>query len=432
MLNLLSIGISHHTAPLAVREKMWLSADEMRQVLKNLQERYFAECVLVSTCNRTELYGIGKNGPVQPEELKHFLIDAKHAAEVVSSDHFISALSEDAVRHLFRVASGIDSMVIGDIQILNQVKEAFRLSTELNVMGPLLNRLMQSTLHVGKRVRTETTICEGAVSVSYAAVELASKIFADLSSKSVLLIGAGETGELTLKHLIGKSIGDVKVANRTKEKAEALLKSLDARGSVVSYENITDALRTVDIVITSVTSPSYVVSPGDVQKVMRQRSNNPLFIIDIGVPRNVDPAANKVDNVFLYDLDSLNTIVDRNVEKRTIQIPHVNRIIDEEVDAFFHWYNSLQVNPTIQDLRGALETIRQQEVEKNINRFKPEDRELVELVTKRIVNKILHQPTTTLKHGAENGSAGTETFWRLKTLRELFGIGVGKQFEDEQ
>jgi len=292
-----------------------------------------------------------------------------------------------------------------------------------------MNRLMQSTLHVGKRVRTETSICEGAVSISYAAVELASKIFADLSKKSVLLIGAGDTGELTLKHLIGKSVADVKIANRTRAKAEALLTNLQVKGSVIDYENIIDALRTVDIVITSVNSPSYVVSPDDVHKVMKQRSNNPLFIIDIGVPRNVNPAANKVDNVFVYDLDSLNSIVDKNLDKRKAELPDVNTIIDQEVEAFFHWHNSLQVNPTIQELREALESIRQQEVEKNINRFKPEDRELVELVTKRIVNKILHQPMTTLKQGAENGSAGTETLWRLKTLRELFGISTGGKAE---
>ncbi len=431
MLNLLSIGISHHTASLDVREKMWMSSDEAREVVKRMQEQYFDECMLISTCNRTELYGIGKHGNPLDSDLKQFLIERKSGGTAVTADHFTTVVSEEAVRHLFHVVAGVDSMVIGDIQILNQVKEAFQISTELSAMGPIMNRLMQSTLHVGKRVRTETSICEGAVSISYAAVELASKIFADLSKKSVLLIGAGDTGELTLKHLIGKSVADVKIANRTRAKAEALLANLQVKGSVIDYENIVDALRTVDIVITSVNSPSYVVSPVDVQKVMKQRSNNPLFIIDIGVPRNVNPAANKVDNVFVYDLDSLKSIVDKNVDKRKAELPGVNAIVEHEVEAFFHWHNSLQVNPTIQELRESLELIRRQEVEKNINRFKPEDRELVELVTKRIVNKILHQPMTTLKHGAENGSAGTETLWRLKTLRELFGITTDEKSNDD-
>lgn len=432
MLNLYSIGISHHTASLEVRERMWMSRDETGGTLKHLHDRYFDECMLVSTCNRTELYGIGKNGSIPEDELKRFLIEAKSAGDAVKQEHFACSMSGDAVRHLFRVVAGIDSMVIGDIQILNQVKEAFQVSTALNAMGPVMNRLMQSTLHVGKRVRTETSICEGAVSVSYAAVELASKIFEDLSRKSVLLIGAGETGELTLRHLIGKSIGDVKIANRTRSKAEALLAMLEVKGQVVSYENMVDALRTVDIVISSVASPSYVVSPEDVQKVMKQRSNNPLFIIDIGVPRNVDPAANDVDNVFVYDLDSLNSIVDKNLGKRKGEIPRVHAIIEQELESFLRWHDSLQVNPTIQDLRGALETIRRQEVDKNINRFKPEDRELVELVTKRIVNKILHQPTATLRHGAENGGGGTETIWRIKTLRDLFGITEGGRVDDAE
>ena len=430
-MNIHSIGISHHTAALDVREKMWMSVDESREVLRQVRQRYFTECMLVSTCNRTELYGLTADLQINEDELKRFLIQLKNADGVVQPEHFSTSFAGGAVNHLFKVAAGIDSMVIGDIQILNQVKEAFQLSKEVDAMGPVMNRLMQATLHVGKRTRTETGICEGAVSVSYAAVELASKIFEDLSKKSALLIGAGETGELTMKHLVSKGIGHVKVANRTREKAEALIVSLGVEGSVVEYERIVDALRTVDIVITSVNSPSYVVQPEDTQKVMRQRSNNPLFIIDIGVPRNVNPATKKIENVFLYDMDSLSAIVDRNLDGRKAEIPKVTRIIREEMVEFFHWHNSLQVGPTIHDLRDALEAIRQQEVEKNINRFKPEDRELVDLVTKRIVNKILHQPVTNLKHGAENGNRGTETLFRIKTLRELFGIGKQKRDDHE-
>jgi len=430
-MNIHSIGITHHTAALDVREKMWLSVEETREALRQLKQRYFTECMLVSTCNRTELYGLTPDVQIDDEEVKKFLIELKSAGSVVLPDHFTTSFAGGAVNHLFKVASGIDSMVIGDIQILNQVKEAFQLSREMEVMGPVMNRLMQTTLHVGKRTRTETTICEGAVSVSYAAVELANKIFEDLSRKSALLIGAGETGELTMKHLVSKGIGHVHVANRTREKAEALVANLGVDGSVVEYEHMVDALRTVDIVITSVNSPSYIVQPDDAHKVMKQRSNNPLFIIDIGVPRNVNPAVKKIENVFLYDMDSLSAIVDKNLDRRKAEIPKVTRIIREEMVEFFHWHNSLQVGPTIHDLRDALETIRQQEVEKNINRFKPEDRELVELVTKRIVNKILHQPVTNLKHGAENGSRGSETIFRIKALRELFGIGEPKKREHE-
>jgi len=409
-----------------------MSVDETRQAVKALKDRYFSECMLVSTCNRTELYGVASTAQVDENVLKNFMIDFKGAGGSVQPEHFTHSVAGEAVDHLFKVASSIDSMVIGDIQILSQVKEAFALSTEMDAMGPVMNRLMQAALHVGKRTRTETAICEGAVSVSYAAVELASKIFEDLSKKSALLIGAGETGELTLKHLIGKGIGQIRIANRTREKAIALLESLGVQGSVVDYENMVEGLRSVDIVITSVNSPSYVVQPEDTRKVMKQRSNNPLFIIDIGVPRNVDPTCNGVENVFLYDMDSLSAIVDKNLERRKSEIPKVARIVQEETVEFFHWYNSLEVGPTIHDLRDSFETIRQEEVDRNVNRFKPEDRELIDIVTKRIINKILHQPITALKQGSENGRRDRETLLRIKTLRELFGISERKPADDNE
>ncbi len=421
-MNILSIGISHNTAALDIREKMWLSNDEAKEALKRLTQEFFSEAMLVSTCNRTELYGFTAAPETDDSSLRKFLIDFKGVSGVVRPEHFYGNFSGGAVNHLFKVAAGIDSMVIGDIQILSQVKEAFHLSGEIGVMGPVMNKLMQATLHVGKRVRTETAICEGAVSVSYAAVELANKIFADLSKKSALLIGAGETAELTLKHLLGKKIGTVNVANRTRANAEALVSTLGINANVIDYDQIAEALRSVDIVITSVNSPAYIVKPEHVRSVMKQRSNNPLFIIDISVPRSVDPACNKVENVFVYDMDSLSTIVDRNVEKRKEELPKVTTIIREEMIEFFKWHNSLQVGPTIHELTEAVEEIRLQEVGKNIHRFKPEDRELVELVTKRIVNKILHQPISNLRHGAENGQRGSETINRIKALRDLFGI----------
>ncbi len=428
-MNLLSIGISHHTASVDIREKMWFSTDEIREAVRRLKENFFSECVLVSTCNRTELYGLTRGQVPDDATLRKFLIEFKNASSMVREEHFVGTAAGEAISHLFQVASGIDSLVIGDIQILNQVKEAFMLSREADALGPVMNRLMQSALHVGKRTRTETTICEGAVSVSYAAVELASKIFQDLSKKTALLIGAGETGELTLKHLVSKGIGQVRIANRTRERAEVLVAEFG--GTVVDYEQIVDALRVADIVITSVNAPTYIVQPEDVQKVMKQRSNNPLFIIDIGVPRNVSPASKKIENVFLYDIDGLSLVVDRNLEKRKAEIPKVHAIISQELADFTQWYQSLQVGPTIQDFREALEAIRHEEVEKNIHRFRPEDRELVELVTKRILNKILHQPTTALKQGVQNGG-GAEGLVRSSILRELFGIPAnGKEKREE-
>lgn len=429
-MNLLAVGISHHTAPVEVREKMWLSGEEMRRALGLLKDRFFLECTLVSTCNRTELYGLATSGaPVDATALAQFLIDFKKASGWVHPDHFRTLAAGHAVHHLFKVASGSDSLVIGDIQILGQVKDAFQLSREQQVLGPVMTRLMEAALHAGKRVRSETSISEGAISVSYAAVELASKIFADLSRKSALLIGAGETGELTMKHLLGKGIEHVRIVNRTREKAEALVAALG--GTVVDYASLMDVLPAVDIVIASVAAPAYVITPADIQRVMRQRSHNPLILIDIGVPRNVDPASRKIDNVFLYDIDALNSMVDSNLDRRKTELPKVDAILREEVTAFFRWYDALQVGPTIQGLRDSFEAVRQQEVEKNIHRFRTEDRDLLELVTRRIVNKLLHQPMTALKEGAEGGNGEAETIRRIQMVRELFGIGKTERESDE-
>jgi glutamyl-tRNA reductase len=428
-MNLLSIGISHHTAPVELRERMWLSEEETREAVKRFKEKYFSECMIVSTCNRTELYGMTPTLQVDDGPVRRELIDFKAAGKLVRPEHFQGTFSGGAVHHLFKVAAGIDSMVIGDVQILNQVKEAFNISRDQNALGPVMNRLLQSALRVGKRTRTETAISDGAVSVSYAAVELAGKIFEDLSKKSALMIGAGKTGELTVKHLAAKRIGSLSIANRTREKAEALVKQLG--GSVIDFDAYHELLATVDIVITSISSPVYIIEPETMLKAMKQRGNSPLFIIDIGVPRNVNPAVKRIESVFLYDIDSLNSIVDANLERRKAEIPKVTTIIREEMVEFFHWYNSLDVGPTITDFRETLETIRRAEVEKNINRFKPEDRELVEMLTRRIVNKILHQPMTVLKQGAENGHKGNETLLRVKALRELFGIKNERDQQDE-
>jgi glutamyl-tRNA reductase len=352
------------------------------------------------------------------------VIDSKETSGIVRTDHFSSRRGETAVRQLFRVAATVDSMVVGDVQILNQVKEAFNLARDAGSLGPVFHRLMQATLHVGKRVRAETSVCEGAVSVSYAAVELANKIFADLSRKAVLLIGAGETGELTLKHLQSRGIGTVTVANRTRARAEALVAGTG--GTTVDFDRLGEALAGADIVISSVQSPGYVLGPDEIGRALKRRGNTPLFLIDIGVPRNVNPAAGKLENVFLYDIDALSTIVDRNMERRKAEIPRAEAIVEEELRSFFHWYNSLQAGPAIHELRSAFEQVRQEEVERNIHRFHTEDRELVDLVTRRIVNKLLHGPMTVLRKGAEDGRRGSDTILRVQMLRELFGIG-GKE-----
>jgi len=431
-MNLALIGINHRTAVLDVREKLWFSDTELPGALAQLKNQFFTECFIVSTCNRTELYGIAdvqKNPGSADTMVKsagESLVNLKSASHTVLPHHLYRLFGCKAAGHLFKVASGIDSMVIGDIQILNQIKSHYNLATAEHTVGVFLNRLVQTALRVGKRARTETSISEGAVSVSYAAVELASKIFSNLSEKRALLVGAGETGELASKNLVGRGIASFSIANRTRARAEELVKDLG--GTVIDFDQVETALRDIDVLITSVSSPQYILSPDQLRRVMKARSNAPLLVIDIGVPRNVHPDVNKLENVFLHDVDSLSRIVDQNLERRKSAITSVNAIILEELIGMRQWFESLQVSPTISDLREFFESVRSDEVRKHINRFSEQDRELVDLVTKRIVNKLLHLPTTNLKNG--NGESAEERHKKIHIIRGLFGLHKNEPIEN--
>lgn len=425
-MNLITLGINHRTAPIEVREKIWFSIDEIKSFLPTLKEKYFKECVLVSTCNRTELYGIPINELDDTKPVEQELINFKNANSIIKPDHFYLLHSSIAVSHLFKVVAGIDSMVLGDVQILNQMKEAYLTASNLKTVGKLTARLFDTAFHVGKRSRTETQIGEGAVSVSYAAVELSCKIFSDLSKHTALIIGSGETAQLTAKHLQSKNIGELVFTNRTREKAEALAKEMNA--SVVDFNNFPNELKKTDIIISSINIPEYILTSSQLQKIMKERHSKQLFIIDIGVPRNIDPDASKIENVFLYDIDALNNIIDKNLEKRRAEVPKVKKIIFEELEQFYNWYRSLQVNPTIQELRSQFEKIREEEVKKNINRFKEEDRELLEIITKRIINKILHTPIVNLKNGS-NSTLDDDTISKVSLIRSLFGLEKKKNYD---
>jgi glutamyl-tRNA reductase len=422
-MNLITIGINHRTAPIEVREKIWLSTDETNTILPQLKEKFFKECVLISTCNRTEVYGIPNDQMEEGKGVVDFLISFKNSGSLVKQSDFYELHSSLAVSHLFKVVSGIDSMVLGDVQIISQMKEAYLTASNMKTIGKFTARLFDTAFHVGKRSRTETEIGEGAVSVSYGAVELANKIFADLNKHAALVIGAGETAQLTAKHLQSKNIGKLVFTNRTREKAESIASELN--GNVIDFDSFPSELKNVDIIISSVTIPSYILTAQQIQGAMRQRHNKPLFIIDIGVPRNIDPEASRIDNVFLNDIDALNNMIDKNLEKRRVEVPKVKKIIFEELEQFYTWYKSLQVTPTIQELREQFETIRQEEISKNINRFSKENQELVEILTKRIVNKILHTPIVNLKSGT-NGEVDDETINKLSLIRNLFGLGNKK------
>jgi glutamyl-tRNA reductase len=417
-MKLLSIGISHQTAPIELRERLWFSEDEVRSALPKLKEKFFNECVLFSTCNRTELYGVTDSVETDVESLRGFLTGLKQADSFLQPEHFYHLTDEEAAKHLFRVTSGIESMMLGDVQILGQVRHAYQLAQEEKASGLLTSKLFQSALRTGKRCRTETEISEGAVSVSYGATELAGRIYADLRKRTALLVGAGKTSELTLKHLRSKGVQRILIANRTRSKAEELAKAFKAE--VINFDDLKHGLRHADILLTSVSSTGYVLSAADLTHSMKERGNRPLLILDMGVPRNIDPTANKIENIFLHDIDGLQIIVDKNLEKRRGEIQKVERIIAEELDRFLRWQKSLHVNPTIEQLQAMAEEIRREEVEKHHHRFRPEERETLEIVTKRIINKLLHHPLSNLRNG--EGERDEETLRMISTVRELFGL----------
>jgi glutamyl-tRNA reductase len=417
-MNIFCLGINHRTAPVEIREKLWFSRDEIVSALETLQQNNLKELVLVSTCNRTELYYSFRGEIIDNQPLWKILAAQKKASGF-GDENFYSLSSLNAVKHIFGVASGIDSMVLGDVQILNQMKEAFTLAQEHHTTGLLINRLFNTAFHVGKRSRTETEIGEGAVSISYAAAELASKIFEDLTKHSALLIGAGETGELTAKHLTSRNLGNLIIANRTRSRAEELAAKLE--GKVIDFDRILDELHRVDIVISSVESPSHIITEKDLRTTMKQRGNKPLFIIDIGVPRNIEHTANRIENIFLYDIDDLNQIIDKNLSHRKAEIPKIQQIILDELSQFKSWYDALEVTPTIQQLREQFESIRIEEVKKHIHHFPAEKQEEIEILTKRIVNKILHTPMVNLKNNSDELSTH-ETQTKVHILRHLFGL----------
>jgi len=417
-MNLICVGISHHTVPLDIRERLWFSADEIRRTLPLLKPLGAGESVMFSTCNRTEMYVLAEDGVLQPDKLKALLIAQKSSTENVQLSDMFTLTAGDAARHLFRVISGIDSMVLGDVQILAQVKEGFNLATESGTAGFFMNRLFQLAFRVGKRTRAETEICEGAISISFAAVELAAKSFDNLRKKSALIIGAGETAELTAAHLRGKNIGKLFITNRTHEHAEQL--AAKAQGVVIPFDHWLDVLPDVDIIISSVEVSRFILSASDIQLALKNHKNKTVFIIDLGVPRNIEPEVKTIENVSLYDIDNLNIMVSENLQKRRAEIPKVEAVITKALAELTHWYSSLEVNPTITALTQFMETIRQEEVAKNINRFDQKDRDLLELVTKRIINKIMHTPITNLRN--EQEISLTERLQKMSAIQKLFGL----------
>jgi glutamyl-tRNA reductase len=412
------LGVNHRTAPLEVRERFAHGAHEVPGALARVMAAGAAGGVLLSTCNRTEFY---------------LVADDEGAADVVWSllgerlgdgrparDYGYIERDRDAVRHLYRVSAGLDSMILGESQIQGQVREAWEVSRAQ--AGPVLHRLFQTALHVGARVRTETALGAGTASAASAAVAVAGKIFGDLAGRTALILGAGDMAELAATCLAAEGVRVSLVANRTHERARAIAERLGARA--LTLEEAWPHFATADIALCSTAAPHAVVTWERVAHVVAGRSGRPLCLLDLAVPRDVDPAIAQLENVFLYDVDDLQTVAAQATTRRREEVPAAERIVEEETDLFWAWYGGLGVVPVIKEFRGRLEALRAAEFERamrQLGHLAPEDRARVEQFSHALLNKVLHQPTLALKQAAEEGHG----YGLLDALRRLFGLGGG-------
>jgi glutamyl-tRNA reductase len=393
------VGLNHKTAPLSVRERIFAGCQEQVNLLDDLRAMEgVLEVMYLSTCNRVEVVAAAEDAPQAMKAFKSFL--AGHGG--LTKDEAASCLygyeDEAAIRHLFRVTSSLDSQVMGEAQILGQVKDAYRQALAQNATGIALNRLLHRAFRTAKRVRTETGIAANPVSVSFSAVELAKKIFGSLSGKKILIVGAGEMAELTCTHLISNGAEEITVANRSLSQAVLLAEKF--HGQAVGLTALPEVLCDVDIVISSTGAPSHIVTQEMVRQCLRKRKNRLLFLVDIAVPRDIDPAVDGIENVYLYNIDNLQDIVDENMKNRRREAMKAEQIIAEEVTQYSRWLKELQAVPTIISLRTKAEGIVQAEMIKAqswMSKFENGDREKLETLVNGIVNKILHAPMTTMK-----------------------------------
>jgi glutamyl-tRNA reductase len=425
---LLALGVSHKTAPLPVRERLALPEGRAVTVLRELVGHAGVhEAVTISTCNRTEVYLVVSD-PVEAESATLAILARQAGIRPTELFGAIYALRDvDAVRHLFAVASGLDSMIVGEAEVQGQVKRAYELALVEGVTGPVSNRLFRDALGTGKRVRTETAISRAHVSVSSVAVELARAALGELDTRSVLVIGAGENGELTARALHERGVDTVFVANRRYDRAIGLAQRFG--GHAVRFEDLPRQLLEADIVVSATASPHQIVGRDEMQVVMEGREGRPMLMIDIAVPRDIEPSVREVPGVTLYDMDDLQREVARNMGSREAEAVRARQLVDQEVERFSHWLTSLDVVPTIAALRSLGDGVVEQVLRENESRWESlgeADRERVEVLARAVVNRLLHEPTLRLKGAVD----GDDSYVYVQALRELFGLEVGSALED--
>ncbi len=410
------VGLSHQTAPVEFREQVALDQPGIVRTLNSLRETpTVTEAIVLSTCNRTELYAIYNDDEGHHDELADLLFSGTTLPRDLLENHVYRRSDREVVEHLFMVAGGLDSMVIGENQILGQVRDAYTHAVTCRTNGPLVNKLLHWALRVGKQIRTQTGVGEGRMSVAAVACDLAEKIFADLEKRSMLLVGAGETGELVARHARDRGIGRLLITNRTYERAEALAEELG--GTTVAWDDLWSAVAEADVLVTSTGATEPVITAAPLKRAIAHR-RNPLFVIDIAVPRDVAPDVDRLDDVFLYDIDALQEVVKEVVERRSGEVHRARAIVSAELDKFVEWHERQEVTPTIVQMREQFEGVRQAELDKLRGKLSDDDFKRVDGVTRGMVNKLLHHPTVQMKQSASRSEGGT----MVRALRLLLGL----------
>jgi glutamyl-tRNA reductase len=419
-MEILVVGCSHKTAPIELRERLHVPERDLVGPLEALGlEPPILERVILSTCNRVEVYAVAEEAEPARRAIEALLGSRAHLPAAAIADHLYRHRAGDAVRHAFRVAASLDSLVVGEPQILGQVKEAYQAAVAAGAVGPVLAALMERALRVGKRIRTETALGASPVSVASVAIELARQIFGTLAGRTVLLLGAGEMSEAAAQHLKEDGVSAILVSNRRYERAVELAGRLGGRA--VRFDQFKEEVLSADIVIASTAAPHPILTRADVEQIIRARRQRPLFLIDIAVPRNIAADVNAIDNVYLYDIDDLEAVAAANRKAREKETTFAEAIVEREVEAFTQWLRGLDVVPTIQTLREKVEAIRDQELGKALHRLAdltPEQQAVVRQLAQGIVNKILHHPMIELKRQ----SARRDGHVTISALRRLFGL----------
>ncbi len=427
-MHLFLLGVSHRTAPVDVRERLDFTSRDVGAAAEALCARAStAESVVLSTCNRSELYVVSEDVARARQDLIAFLSEYHGLPTDAFVSHLFEREDSQAVHHLFRVAAGLDSLVVGEPQVLGQVKEAFAVASERRCSGPVLNRLFHSSFAVGKRVRSETALGEGAVSVSFAAVQLARKIFGKLEGRRVLVIGAGEMGKLTAQHLRSQGVGEIVIVGRTQSRADEIARVVD--GTSAPWSELMTVLARADIVITATGSSIPILTHAGINSVMHRPRRDPLFIVDIAVPRDVEPSAGDIEQVFLYNVDDLRTVVQENLSRRSAEVQRAEDIVAEEVSRFTAWRRSRGAVPTVVALRERFDAIRRSELKRLDTRLvglDPDARARVDEVTRLIVEKLLVEPTEQLKALPDEETQVAYT----EAVRRLFGLRDGTAGDD--